>query len=455
MASILEKKDKNVVVVTIDVSPEDFAGALQRSFRKNAGKFNIPGFRKGKAPMGLVTKYYGEGVLYDDAIDYAATPAYAAAIAEHGLDPVSRPDMEILEINRSTGLKFSVTVTVKPEVKLGQYKGVEAVIPEYPVSDEDTDNELIRIQERNSRLIPVEDRPVQDGDTVNIDYEGFLGDEPFQGGKGASYDLKIGSKTFIPGFEDQLIGRSSGDEFDIGVTFPDDYGNEDLKGKAVVFKVKINAVKVRELPALDDEFAKDVSEFDTLGEYKESLRAKLLESAEKRAAAAFEENVIQNVVKNAEIDIPHVMVDQEIENMVNEQKNQMHYQGIELEQYLGYINQTMDTFKEQLHEPAENRVRTQLVLEAIAKAEAVDATEDEITAEVERMAAQYGMKAEDLKARITPGEDSFVKESVINHKTVELLTASAVKIAPPAAEPENGPATDQENLAADVTPAAE
>ncbi len=429
MASLFEKKENNVVFMTIDVAPEVFAEALQRSFKKNVGRFNIPGFRKGKAPMNLVTKYYGEGVLYDDAIDFAATPAYAAAIAEHGLEPVSRPDMDILEIGRETGLKFTVTVTVKPEVTLGQYMGVEAAMPEYPVSDEDVEKELTRMQERNSRMIPVEDRAVAEGDTANIDYEGFLEGVPFEGGKGSSYDLKIGSKTFIPGFEEQLIGRNAGEEISIDVTFPEDYNSEELKGKAVVFKVKINAVKVRELPVLDDEFAKDISEFDTLAEYKESLRARLLENNNHRANGLFEENVVMAAVKNAVIDIPAVMIEQEIDRMIDEQKHQMKYQGIELEQYLGYLGQTLDAYKAQMKEPAENRVRTQLVLEAIAKKEAIAATEEEIDAEIERMAVQYGMKSEDLKARIAPGENGFVQDSVIHRKTLEMLTAGAIKVA--------------------------
>jgi trigger factor len=431
MASVIEKKENNVVELTIDVSPEAFAAALQRSFKKNAGKFNVPGFRKGKAPMHIVTKYYGEGVLYDDAIDFAASPAYVAAIAEHGIQPVSRPDMDIVEMNHETGLKFKVVVTVKPEVVLGDYLGIEAVMPEYPVTDEDVERDLKRVQERNARLVPIENRPIEDGDTANIDYEGFLEGVPFDGGKGASYDLKIGSKTFIPGFEDQLIGKSVGDECELSVTFPEDYTSDELKGKAVVFKVKINEVKNRELPVLDDEFAKDVSEFDTLAEYKESLRAKLIENADRRAVGAFEENVIQAVVANATVDIPHVMIDNEVDQMLDEQRQQMRYQGIELEQYLGYIGQSIDTFKSQLHAPAEARVKTNLVLEAIAKKEAIEASAEDIEVEVERMAKMYNMTAEDLKSRLAPGENNFVTETVIRNKLIIVLTDKAVKVAAP------------------------
>ncbi len=442
MASTMEKKENNVVVLTIDVTAEDFAAALQQSFRKNAGKFNIPGFRRGKAPMNLVTKYYGEGVLYDDAIEFAATPAYAAAVAEHGIDPVSRPDMDVQEISKETGMKFTVTITVKPEVKLGKYLGVKAEKPDATVSEEDIDKEITRVQERNSRMIPVEDRAAQDGDTANIDYEGFSDGVPFDGGKGASYDLKIGSNTFIPGFEEKIIGHSVGESFDIDVTFPEDYGSEDLAGKAVVFKVTLNEIKARELPALDDEFAKDVSEFDTLAEYRDSLRAKQLETGEKRAKEVFEDNVIQAAVTNATIDVPAIMIQNEVEHMIEEQRNQMRYQGIELEQYLQYIGQTLETFKEQLMTPAENRVRAQLVLETISKAEKVEATEAEEEAEFERMAALYSMSVEDLKTRLAPRENGFIKDSVIHRKTIELLTTSAVAVpvTTETAKPEKKPA---------------
>jgi trigger factor len=426
MASEMEKKENNVVVLTIDVSPETFANALQRSFKKNAGRFNVPGFRKGKAPMHIVTKYYGEGVLYDDAIDFAANPAYLQAIKEHNLDVVSRPELDIQSVSKEDGLKFTIQVTVKPEVVLGDYIGIEAESPEFPVSDEDVERDLVRVQERNARLLPVEGRAIENGDTANIDYEGFNDGVPFEGGKGASYDLKIGSNTFIPGFEDALIGKTAGESFDLPVTFPADYGSADLAGKDVVFQV--NEVKFRELPKLDDEFAKDVSEFDTLDEYKASLRAKLEESAANRAKGVFEDNVIKAVVDNATIDVPTVMVDNELDQMVNEQSQQMRYQGFELEQYLSYIGQSVDTFKEQLRDSADARVRTNLVLEAIAAKEAIVASEEEIEAEIARMATMYGMTAEDLKSRIAPGESSFVSDSVVRNKTIALLVDGAVKV---------------------------
>ena len=431
MASVMEKKENNVVVLTIDVSPESFADALQRSFKKNAGRFSVPGFRKGKAPMHIVTKYYGEGVLYDDAIDFAANPAYLAAIAEHGITPVSRPDLDIQSISRDEGMKFTVQVTVKPEVELGQYIGVEAVMPEYPVTDADVERDLSRTQERNARLVPVEGRGIETGDTANIDYEGLKDGVAFEGGTGASYDLKIGSNTFIPGFEDALIGKTAGEEFELPITFPEDYGHAELAGAAVVFNVKVNEVKFREMPVLDDEFAKDVSEFDTLDEYKASIRTKLEENAASRAKGGFEDNVVKAVVANATIDVPAAMIDSEIDQMVNEQSQQMRYQGFELEQYLGYIGQTIETFREQLRDSAETRVRTSLVLEAIAAKEDIQASEEEIDEEIGRMAQLYGMTKEDLKSRIAPGENSFVAESVVRNKTIALLTEKAVQVAPP------------------------
>jgi trigger factor len=427
----MEKKENNVVVLTIDVSPESFADALQRSFKKNAGRFSVPGFRKGKAPMHIVTKYYGEGVLYDDAIDFAANPAYLAAIAEHGITPVSRPDLDIQSISRDEGMKFTVQVTVKPEVELGQYIGVEAVMPEYPVTDADVERDLSRTQERNARLVPVEGRGIETGDTANIDYEGLKDGVAFEGGTGASYDLKIGSNTFIPGFEDALIGKTAGDEFELPITFPEDYGHAELAGSAVVFNVKVNEVKFREMPVLDDEFAKDVSEFDTLEEYKASIRTKLEENAASRAKGAFEDNVVKAVVANATIDVPAAMIDSEVDQMVNEQSQQMRYQGFELEQYLGYIGQTIDSFRDQLRDSAETRVRTSLVLEAIAAKEDIQASEEEIDEEIGRMAQLYGMTKEDLKSRIAPGENSFVAESVVRNKTIALLTEKAVQVAPP------------------------
>ncbi len=448
MAAELERKENSVVVLTIDVTPEVFGEAMQQSYRKNANRFMVPGFRKGKAPMNLVTKYYGEGVLYEDAIDIAANPAYMEAVEEYELEPVSQPELDILDISREKGMKFTINVTVKPDVKLGQYLGVEAEKPSFPVDDEAIEAELKRVQERNGRTVTIEDRPVQDGDTVTIDYEGFVDDVAFDGGKAEGHELKIGSGAFIPGFEEQLIGHSNGESFAINVTFPEQY-SEELAGKEARFDVTINSISMTELPELDDEFAQDVSEFDTMDEYRADLRAKQEASAADNTKRIFEENVIKAAVANAEVDIPQVMTDHEVEHMVQEQEMQMRYQGFELKQFLSYTNQTMDAFKEQLAEPARQQVRTRLVLEQISKEAEVEPTEEEIEAEIEKMAAMYNMSADDLKQRLGDGENNMARDQVIQQKTVALLVEAAVAVDPPAPEE----ATEAEAVADNAEPA--
>lgn len=425
MSSSINKKENSVVEISFDISAEDFKEALKKSFQKNAKRFNIPGFRAGKAPINVVTKYYGEGVLYDDAIETVAGTSYAKAVEEFSLDPVSRPEIgDITEIGSEKGVKFTINVTVKPEVTLGQYKGIEAEKKVEEVTDEKVTAELDKVRERNARMIPVEDRAVAEGDTANIDYEGTLNGVPFDGGKGTGYDLKIGSGSFIPGFEEQVIGHNAGEEFNIDVTFPEDYHSEELKGKAVVFNVKVNTIKVKELPVADDEFAKDVSEFNTLEEYKDSLRKKLQEAEEKKAEVAFEDAILAKVVENATVEIPEVMIDNELDRMVDEQSQRMSYQGIQLEQYLQYIGQDMDAFRDGLKESAAKRVKTNLVIEAISKAETVDATTEELDAEIKKIAEQYHMKEEDIRSQF--GSDlSYFKQSVIVNKTVDFLKAEA------------------------------
>lgn len=427
MASLMEKKENNVVVLTIDVSKEDFAAAIQQSYQKNKNRFQIPGFRKGKAPYHMVKQYYGEGVFYDDAIDFAVNPAYAAAIKEHNLKVVSKPDLDILDIGADKGLKFTITVTEKPEVKLGAYLGVEAPFHFHDASDEDVQKELDRVLERNSRLVPVEDRPVADGDTVTINYEGFLKGVAFEGGKADGYDLKIGSNSFIPGFEEQLIGHSADEEFPITVTFPEEYHSEDLKGQEVTFQIKILGIKTRELPELDDEFAKDVSEFDTLEEYKADILAKKQEQAKNHAVADFQNAVVKVACDNAEVNVPDCMVDTEVDQLADEQAMRMKYQGIELEQYLQYVGQTMEDFRAGLAPVAKVRVKSNLVIEAIAKAEKIEATDEDVDAEAEKMAAQYNMKKDELLSRLG-GNDAFLRESIVSQKAVDLITAAAVKV---------------------------
>ncbi|MHB8961742.1 MAG: trigger factor [Saccharofermentanales bacterium] len=425
MSSTISKKDNSLVEIAFEIPKEDFSEALKKAFQKNIKKFSIPGFRPGKAPMNIVTKYYGEGVLYDDAIEIIAEQSYVEAIKEHGLDPVSRPQIdEISEIGSDKGIKFTINVTVKPEVTLGDYKSIHVTKADAEITEKQIDEELDKVRERNARMIPVEDRAVLGGDTANIDYEGFLDGIPFEGGKGSSYDLRIGSNTFIPGFEEQVIGRTLAEEFDVDVTFPEDYHSEDLKGKAVVFKVKVNSIKFKELPAADDEFAKDVSEFDTLSEYRDSLRAKLLETATKNAELDYEESVVGQVVDISAVEIPDIMIENELDKMVDEQSSRMKYQGIELEQYLQYVGQDMKAFREGLKESASKRVKTNLVMEAIGKELAFEITDEDVEKEVSDIAEQYHMNTEDIKAQFA-GNDFYFKESITFKKTLEFLKDQA------------------------------
>ena len=427
--SSVEKKDNNIVVISLEASPEEFKDALQKSFNKNKNRFQIPGFRKGKAPFKLVKQYYGEGVLYDDAIDYVVNPAYTEAIKEHDLKVVSRPELDIQEIGDDKGIKYTITVTVKPEVELGQYEGVEAEYRFNAPSDETVEAELKRLQDRNGRMVPVEGRAVENGDTVTIDYEGFVDGVAFEGGKDEGHDLKIGSNSFIPGFEEQLIGHNIDEEFPITVTFPEDYHAENLKGKEATFQIKLHAIKVKELPELNDDFAKDVSEFDTLDEYKADILKTQKEQAEKSAQERFENEVVRVVAENAKVDIPECMVDTEIDSMIDEQNYRMRSQGLDLNMYLKYMGQTMEEYRAGIRTMAETRVRTQLVLEACAKAMNIEATDADVEEEAEKISAQYGMKKEDFMARIKDN-DAFIRESIVGRKTVDALAAKAVKTEP-------------------------
>ncbi len=427
--SSVEKKDNNIVVISLEASAEEFKAALQKSFNKNKNRFQIPGFRKGKAPFNLVKQYYGEGVLYDDAIDFVVNPAYTEAIKEHNLEVVSRPELDIQEIGEDKGIKYTISVTVKPEVELGKYEGVEAAYSYTAPTDETVEAELKRLQDRNGRMVPVEGRAVEDGDTVTIDYEGFVDGVAFEGGKAEGHDLKIGSNSFIPGFEDQLIGHNIDEEFPITVTFPEDYHAENLKGKEATFQIKLHAIKVKELPELDDDFAKDVSEFDTLDEYKADILKTQTEQAEKAAKDRFENEVVKVVCENAKVDIPECMVETEIDSMIDEQNYRMRSQGLDLNMYLQYMGQTMEEYRKGIRTMAETRVKSSLVLEACAKAMNIEATDADVEEEAEKLAAQYGMKKDDFMARIKDN-DSFLRESIVGRKTVDALAEKAIKTEP-------------------------
>ena len=428
MASTIEKKENSVVEISLQATREEFDAALKKSFSKNKKKFQVPGFRKGKVPYALVVQYYGEGVLYEDAIDDIANTAYPEAIKEHELQPVSRPDLDVEEINEE-GMKYKISVTVNPEFTLGKYEGVEAVYFKREVNDETIGEELERMQKRNASLEEVTDRPAAEGDTAVIDYEGFKDGVAFDGGKGENYSLKLGSHSFIPGFEEQVIGHNAGEEFAIQVKFPEQYHAEDLKGADATFNVKIHTIKAEILPELDDEFAKDVSEFDTLDELKADIREKQEKAAEEDAKAAFENEVVRAVSENTQIDIPDVMVENELESMVQDQAMRMQQSGIELDMYLGYMGQTLDQYKESMRPMARVRVKSNLVIEKITEELNPEVTDEEYNEEIEKMAKAYSMEVDEIKNALGDTSD-YLKDSIRARKTVEYLTEKAVKTEP-------------------------
>ncbi len=425
----IEKLEHSKVAIKLECDREEFDKALKSAYNKNKKRFQVPGFRKGKVPYQLVIKYYGEGVLYEDAIDEIVNPAYQEAVKENELEVVSRPELDVDSIDEN-GMKYTLTVTVKPEVKLGKYEGVEAPYYKREITDETVNADIDAMRRRNATWENVEDRPAKSGDKVNIDYEGFKDGVAFEGGKGENYDLTLGSHSFIPGFEEQVEGHNVGEEFTIEVKFPEDYHAEELKGQDTTFNVKIHNIKEEKMPDLDDEFVKDVSEFDTLDELKADIRKNQEEAAEKEAKNAFINTVVGVVADNAEVEIPDVMIDNEVENMANEQASRMSQQGIGLDMYLQYTGQSMEDFKAGMKPMALIRVKSNLVIEAVAKELKLEVTPEEYDKELEDMAKAYnGMTVEDIKKAV--GEDNpYVKESIINRKTVEWLADKAVKTEP-------------------------
>jgi len=428
MASTIEKKENSVVEISLQATREEFDAALKKAFAKNKNKFQVPGFRKGKVPYALAVKYYGEGVLYEDAIEDIANAAYPEAVKEHDLKPVSRPDLDVDEINEE-GMKYKISITVKPEFTLGQYEGVEAVYFEREVSDATVDEEIERMRKRNASLEEVTDRAAAEGDTAVIDYEGFKDGVAFDGGKGENYSLKLGSHSFIPGFEEQVIGHNAGEEFTIEVKFPEDYHAEDLKGADATFNVKIHTIKAEILPELDDEFAKDVSEFDTLDELKADIRDKQEKAAKDDAKSAFENEVVRVVAENTDVEIPDVMVENELENMVQDQAMRMKQSGIELDMYLNYIGQSMDEYKESMRPMARVRVKNNLVIEKITEELNPEVSDEEYNEEIEKMAKAYSMGVDEIKNALGDTSD-YLKDSIKARKTVEYLAEKAVKTEP-------------------------
>ena len=419
-----EKLEKSRVALTIETSAEEFEAAVNKAYLKMRGKINVPGFRVGKAPRKIIEKMYGAEVFYEEAVNIILPDAYEAAVKEQELDVVGYPEVE-LESCTKDGVVFKCTVAVYPEVKLGQYKGLEAPKAEVKVAAADVNARLKEMADRNSRLVSV-DRAVKKGDTADIDFEGFDNGVAFDGGKGENFDLEIGSGSFVPGFEDQLIGMKAGEEKDIDITFPKDYTPE-LAGKPVVFHVKVNEVKVKEVPALDDEFAKDVSEFDTLKDLKSDIKKKLTAERTEAAQRAFEDVLMAKVAEGVEADVPHEMVDLQAEQMTEGFKQQLAAQGIPFDQYLKMTNTTEADFKSQAYGPAEQQVKMDLAISAIVKAEGLEASDDEVEAEMKKVADKYGMDLDTVKKYLRPEE---VKEQVIREKVIKLVADSAVAVAP-------------------------
>ncbi|MCQ2495684.1 MAG: trigger factor [Lachnospiraceae bacterium] len=422
-----EDLGKNSYKITVEVSAEDFAKAYEKSYQKNKNKIQIQGFRKGKAPLALIEKEYGAGVFFEDAANFAINDTYEAAAAESGLDIVSRPEIDVEKINKGETFVYTAVVAVKPEVKLGQYKGVEVEKVEVEVTDEEVNQELDKLRDKNARIITVDDAPVADGDTVKLDYEGSVDGVPFEGGKATDADLVIGSKKFIPGFEEQLIGMNIGEEKDINVTFPEEYHAENLKGKAAVFKCKINAITRKELPAADDEFAQESSDFDTIDELKADLKKQLTEKKEKEVKVAKENAVIDKVVEAAEMDIPEAMINETARQVAEEFAQRLQYQGLSIDQYLKYSGMSVEEFIEQSKPQAEKRIKYRLVLEAIVKAENIEITDEDVEAEFDRMAEQYKMEKDKIKEIIVGKELDNVKMDLAVSKAVDCIRDAAVE----------------------------
>ena len=419
-----EKLEKSRVALTIEASAEEFEAAVNKAYLKMRGKINVPGFRVGKAPRKIIEKMYGEEVFYEEAVNIILPDAYEDAVKEQKLDVVGYPEVK-LESCTKDGVVFKCTVAVYPEVKLGQYKGLEAPKAEVKVAAADVNARLKEMADRNSRLVSVE-RAVKKGDTADIDFEGFDNGVAFDGGKGENFDLEIGSGSFVPGFEEQLIGMKAGEEKDIDITFPENYAPE-LAGKPVVFHVKVNEVKVKEVPAVDDEFAKDVSEFDTLKELKADIKKKMTAERTEAAQRAFEDVLMAKVAEGVEAEIPHEMVELQAERMMEQFKQQLAAQGIPFDQYLKMTGTTEADFRKQSDGPAAEQVKMDLAVEAIIKAEGLEATDEDVENELKNVAEKYGMDLETVKKYLRP-ED--VKEQVIRGKAVKVVADSAVAVAP-------------------------
>ena len=411
-------KNANEVKIELTVEAQKFEEAIKKVYFQSAKYFNIPGFRKGKAPLQIVEKYYGKEIFYEDAFNELAPEVLEEAVKENNLEIVSRPEIDITQIEKGKDLIFTAVMQTKPEVELGKYKKIE-----YNVTDEDIDHELHHMQEHNSRLVNVENRPVEKGDTTVIDFEGFVDGVAFDGGKAEGHELEIGSNTFIPGFEDQIIGMKMDEEKDINVKFPDEYFSKDLAGKDATFKVKLHEIKKKELPKLDDEFAKDVSEFDTLEELKKDIKEKKEKQNKEKAKYETEEAVIKAVCEDMKVEIPQGMIETETQNMLKDIETRLSYQGLKLEQYLQMMGKTAEEVKKEYEPQAIEAIKSRLALEAIVKAEKIEASEEKINEKLEEMAKNYGKTAEELKAN--ENVKNYIKEGIESQEAIEFLVKNA------------------------------
>ena len=424
MSIKIEKtENNNELKLEFTIEAKKFDDAIMKVFNKSARYFNIPGFRKGKAPFNIVERMYGDEIFYEDAFNELVPAIYEKEIEDNKLDVVSKPEIDIVKMKKGEDLIFTAIVQTKPEVKLGKYKGVELKKVEYPVTDEDVEHEIAHMQEHNARTITVDNRPVQEKDIAVIDFEGFVDGKPFEGGKAENHELEIGSGAFIPGFEEQVIGMKTGEEKEIKVKFPEEYFSDDLAGKDAIFKVKVNEIKEKKLPKLDDEFAKDVSEFDTLKELKASIKEKLEKENEERTKYETQDAAVKAVCDNTEIDIPSGMIDSEIDNMVNDMKSRLQYQGLTLDNYLKMIGKTEQEFRKDYEEQAKEAVKSRLVIEAIVKAEKIEADDKDVNAKIEEMAKNYGREAKDLEEN--EALKNYIKGSLETEKAIEFVVKNA------------------------------
>lgn len=427
MSLQVEKLEKNMAKLTIEVSAEDFDAAIQKAYLKNKGKISIPGFRKGKAPRKMIEKMYGAGIFYEDAVNALIPERYAQEADNCDLEIVSQPKIDVVQVEAGKPFIFTAEVATKPEVVLGEYKGIQVEAQKMEVTDEEVQAEVDKEREKNSRVIDVDDRAVEMGDIVKLDYEGFVDDVPFAGGKGENHELVIGSGSFIPGFEDQLVGAVIDEEKEVHVTFPEEYHAKELAGKAAVFKCTVHEIKVKELPEADDDFAQDVSDFDTMEEYKADIRTKLTERKEKEAKSAKEIAVVEKIVENAQMDIPDPMVDSQVRQMADEFAQRVQSQGLTVDQYFQFTGMTAEKLFAQMRPDALKRIQNSLVLEAVAKAENVQIDDERLEEELKRMAEAYGMELDKLKEAISEDTKDQIRKDLAVQAAVDLVRDAAVE----------------------------